>query len=610
MNTQGYIIIRQPILRSITEKEVQEVVLKNHPSDAISLFKQVEFPSIHKKIIPHQEIKNIQWQVEARNHQQIYQQQLKPLIEKYPDYKLVYFGAAPVALATYLGSLLGTWHKVIVFLLNHKGDKEWYQKDPSGTIEEEWPDFSIASKGVPQEENNSTEDIAITVATSYPIDSTSLKNAISGNVAKLISLQTASLELDLPAVDIVNKMSDHFRVVMNQVAKNLNQAETIHLATSIPCGLAFLLGTSISANVHPTIQLYQYDTNEVIPYIPVLKIGQPLQEILILEEEQQQLILQEKEAFEKQEWGRLQNWIQQLQEEREDKKSWLKTWPKGVKKASSHFEFYFWEDLPAVYRTPLLESNFSTQPLEEDLAFEEKEALWKVGDVLWFNIKKAVQEEPSKLQRAIRLLLFHEGMHYWKHNLKGPTSKGIGRFPKILERADYQSDVWAMWQEYFYTSTNHHQAIDKDHPSKFFVELIEIALSTMWAFDAVEGELVEMQIRRVNRYLIWYWQQLRLEDKQCKTLEEVAAVLAEMPVLEIKGLITKVEGERIFYVLDRLAPVTTSNNLELGIWWNNSIVRKSSIDAYSIPNLIEAFREGSSQDILQFLRAVYGTLSR
>jgi len=51
------------------------------------------------------------------------------------------------------------------------------------------------------------------------------------------------------------------------------------------------------------------------------------------------------------------------------------------------------------------------------------------------------------VDRAIRVVLIHEGLHYYQHNLSQVTVEGIGRFPKIVEDADYQADIYAILYE-------------------------------------------------------------------------------------------------------------------------------------------------------------------
>jgi hypothetical protein len=171
----------------------------------------------------------------------------------------------------------------------------------------------------------------------------------------------------------------------------------------------------------------------------------------------------------------------------------------------------------------------------------------------------------------------------------------------VLEAADYQADVWAMLHEYAYSEIYHSDEIDPANPSAFFVKMIESALATMWAFDDRGIEFTQIQIRRMNRYLIWYWQLLQIEDKRCDSLAKVLKILAQLPVIEIKGLIPKVEGYRIFHRLDRFV----ETNLEFGVLWQNKIKRIGNVGFFNIPDLIQAFRDRDSKIILDLLRGAY-----
>jgi hypothetical protein len=45
--------------------------------------------------------------------------------------------------------------------------------------------------------------------------------------------------------------------------------------------------------------------------------------------------------------------------------------------------------------------------------------------------------------------------------------------------------------------------------------------------------MAQIEIRRLNRYLIWYWQLLRLE--RCSNLHGILQVLADRPLIEVAG---------------------------------------------------------------------------
>ncbi len=389
--TQGYIIIRHALLRAITEQETEDVIEKAYP-DSKSKFKQVEIRSITKRILQHKELNQLQWKAEARYHQQIVEVELLPLIEQYPDYKIIYFGAAPVALATHLGSLLGTWTKVEVFLTNHKGEQEWYQQNPSSAMDV--TEVQTLVEGVPKDKYKTQEDIAITVATSYEIDYEVFQASITRNIVKEISLSTSPIVLDLPGVTAVYEVADQFSTTLNQVARNLPEIETIHLVTAVPVGLAFLLGTKVSANVQAPLQLYQFiNRTDGSKYMPVLKIGQPIEDVLVLTDEQKEAIVEQKQTFVSQEWEQLQNW---LDNEEPEGNYWLSDFKKDMEKATLAFDYYFWKKLPAIHTTPLPNTRFSVEKeLLVDFEFVEQER-WQVGNVLWYRMREALENDEER----------------------------------------------------------------------------------------------------------------------------------------------------------------------------------------------------------------------
>jgi hypothetical protein len=596
--TQGYIIIRHSILKRITLEEAEEAIMQTNAG--VSSFQHVEITSITKEIIANNHQKELQWEAEARHHQQVVEQKLKPLLKKYPKHKVVYFGAAPVALATYLGSLLGTWISIEVFLLNHKGEQEWYLHNPTGKLVEEVKN-QIHSAGIPKEINKTNQDITITVETSYGVD---LSQLSIDNIAKEIQLYLKPFAQDIATVELVHQLADEFTVTLNHIANNLPQIGIIHLVTTVPVGLAFLLGTKVSANVQPIIQLYQYDRQAERPYIPVLKIGQPLHEVLILTKKQQQTIAAEKKQFEQEHWTQLQNFIEQL----EDHKDWLGSWSSELNSAKKPFQFYFWQNLPAIAATLLLESHFSVHSSVVDFNFDEEARTWELGDLLWFRLKKELKDDEKELHRAVRLLLCYKSVYFWKNGCNEMVTQEVTAFAKLIESCDYQSVVWAMWHEYFYTCDIAPDDLNQDKPSQFFAQLIDIVLETMWALDETRGMLDLMPINRLNHYLNLYWQRFRLNEQSCKTIGQIAKVLAEKPILEIKGLSTKLVNKKWCYVLDNSSVSAANSRLELGILWKNKIRRRGSVDTFDIPRLAEAFRIGSRKGVFNLLNMFYSSV--
>lgn len=80
------------------------------------------------------------------------------------------------------------------------------------------------------------------------------------------------------------------------------------------------------------------------------------------------------------------------------------------------------------------------------------------------------------------------------------------------------------------------------------LQIIEAAVATMWAFDAGR-ELGELEVRRVNRYLIWYAQLARLEI--ASNVVDAMCIMAEKPVIELLGPEARVRDGRYVIAFDR-----------------------------------------------------------
>src|SRR5258708_30184853 len=90
--------------------------------------------------------------------------------------------------------------------------------------------------------------------------------------------------------------------------------------------------------------------------------------------------------------------------------------------------------------------------------------------------------ESSDRRQAGRLLLLHEGVHLASHRLTGATAPQVTRFPNIVERLDYQADVWAFTHDYAICMSGNNPS--EEEARTFFIKVVTVALNTFWAFDA------------------------------------------------------------------------------------------------------------------------------
>jgi len=132
---------------------------------------------------------------------------------------------------------------------------------------------------------------------------------------------------------------------------------------------------------------------------------------------------------------------------------------------------------------------------------------------------------------------------------------------------------------------------------QFFLDSIDVATETMWAFDDNGVNLEEIQIRRVNRYLMWYWQYVMIE-KFGTDLNEIIKVLEDKPVIEINGLKTKGLNNRFYFDLNN----KNSPHLEIAIFKNNEVYRHGSASNLPIESLVEGFKKMNGDLIKEVLR--------
>ena len=124
----------------------------------------------------------------------------------------------------------------------------------------------------------------------------------------------------------------------------------------------------------------------------------------------------------------------------------------------------------------------------------------------------------------------------------------------------------------------------------------------MWAFDDLDPNNEEMQIRRVNRYLFWYWNYLQIEDRACHGLEQIIAILANKPLLEIRGLDIRAQAQRTIFRLTGFK----IEELEIGyLELTGRIRRASNAGGLQINEIIKGFRERNGNKILTQLKSWY-----
>lgn len=260
----------------------------------------------------------------------------------------------------------------------------------------------------------------------------------------------------------------------------------------------------------------------------------------------------------------------------------------------------FWKAMPDLAQTIIKSSKLSLNTDKADDGFHiSEDDQWQINDRFIFNIMNRLERDKAKILRALRLFVFHEGLHIHQ-NLTNATANNIGRFPRVLEEADYVADVWAMLHEFAYSQSHYNH--EAKNEKVFFRQLIEVATKTMWAFDHLDPNTDEMQVRRVNRYLIWYWNHIQIDDRSCTSLRDIVNILANKPILEIRGLDIRAQAQRTIYRLTGFRV----EELEIGYFQQGGkILRASNAGGFQLNELVKGYRERDGEKILKQLKALH-----
>lgn len=584
--TSKLILLSQPVHRAIDETEMIAAVPE---AEALLPRRTVSVGSAGDL---EEAIRTGDWSRARTSVEVAYRDELKPLLDADGDASLRYFGAAPIPLAMLLGSLVGSWARVTAHVAHHDR-KDWLWTAPDSARPR------LVRPVLPKSFSRAAGDIIVRVVTSIPIDVQTTLEVVPTPVAEYdIGLEPAGLDA-VDRIEVLEEVADCFRAVLDDIAANFPNTSTVHVFASIPVGLAFRMGTGLSPTMHPPVQTYYYDQKSEPKQRPAVRIFANEGAVTRPLSDEEHRTADVVRAAWAEQADQLRGFTA-LQKERAANPWTASVLPRTETRSAL---VGGWVDLPHAHDTVLLASkvDLGLQEIESAFDFRWTDKQWVFDDHLLVTIaRRLVAADLSA--RAGRMLMFHEAVHLRKHSLTRQTSEQVGRFPKLLEELDYQADVWAMLHEYAFSLER--GLTTPDDAVRFFVGLLDVALETFWAFDDGPEPLRQIQVRRMNRYLLWYWQHLRIE--RCSTLEQVIEVLASKPTLELAGPRLEARGERVFYDLD----ARHVDRLELAVLHNNSLHRYASGPATNLNAMLDGFRSRNGELVKESLAGIFAQVVR
>jgi hypothetical protein len=227
------------------------------------------------------------------------------------------------------------------------------------------------------------------------------------------------------------------------------------------------------------------------------------------------------------------------------------------------------------------------------------ERTWRINDGFSVRLEERFTDELDRHALA-RIFLFHEYLHE-VHGITKESYREVGKFPNSLERADYMCDLYGVLHELDLESANDPTLVtDFERYRRRMSDLIDLVLRSYWIFER-PAPMVELEVRRIRRYLNWYWQRERI--RRCESWLQLAAILARQPIIELAGLATRAEGRRHYASLQRF---DRDSDLELAVVLDSEQVFriKSGVNT-PIEELVAAFRNQDHGQIHEFFKRAY-----
>jgi hypothetical protein len=505
----------------------------------------------------------------ALEQQRQFNADVKPLMDKNPNATIAYFGLAPIPLAVHLGYLFNNFKLLWVYQFHHE-EKMWYREiEPLVGYQ-----FKVKPLNLPEKVEKGKGDVFIRISTSYRIE--------PQHTYEIISNPTNEFDLSLqhPHPDSISneqqldELASSFLDILGAISNFLPDRDKIHLFISASTGLPFLLGTKINPTIFPYIQTYQFDKEQTPKYQAAILISKFIREepVFTLNERKTAAKTRKRWALE------LKDKIIPYMKLLQPKDYWIDYIdPSGQLKQLQISDN--WRNLPTLNQTYLISDsiNLDKKVVNDGFRYDYGHSEWWLDDSFLIMVEKRFKlKAGSDLHQAGRLFLFHEALHYAPagHNITEEIATGIGRFPNVIEEADYQADVWAILNDYGYACQYTANSVALENPKKYVLDAIDSAVETMWSFVDNGTEITEIQIRSMKRFLNWYWQYVRIERLPGKgTLSSVAEILFQKPIVELAGAEILSRNQRIYMKLDK----KVTGAIELSTFIKNKIHRFSPV---------------------------------
>lgn len=494
---------------------------------------------------------------------------------------IFYFGMAPIAIAIELGRRIGSTRRLRAFQQRHD-TKSWRWPRDEQTVTAELA-------GVPREPMLAKGDVVIRVGCSHAVSEEDTRSVVPYAIGELSVAVPAPHEDVLQSEQDVIAVAAKFGEALDVVTRFYPNADAVHVFASVPSALAVRMGAEINPTIHAKpIQTYQFAAGRRPRYVRALLIGERARQPL--DEEGRTVAAAGRAAF-----ARSIAALQALTELEVPRDAWL---PHLLGGAAAELPRQLSALGPLGKNRAVVGAiiGSETEVPGGEFRFDTEARRWCFDDQLLCALGRRLSV--ADVETAGRLFLLHEAIHVAEQALTTATAERVGRLPRILEEVDYIADVWALLHDYVLALRG--GTVEATSAPAFFRDRLRVMTAAMWAFDAADLPLRTIQVRRLNRYLIWYWLRLSLEGAD--DLAGCLRLLAQKPVLEISGPRTALSSGRVVFDLDPIY----FEDLELGVFAEGyRLVRIGDRAGARVRALVDALRLGDEPGFVAALRGVF-----
>jgi hypothetical protein len=527
--------------------------------------------------------------------------QIRERLSKLTNPEVHYFGLAEVPYAIALGAYLGDEIPIDVHEFD-RDSKSWA-----------WPASVQALKatidGLPAGEPISAEGSAVLrVELSFAISDQDVQDAVGSKHLCEVKIRLADglnpiiCKVRSPADlhEVRLKIRDALAAIRTRFP-NLN---SIYVFAAAPVSVCFALGQELKPRNSPPIQTYRYRKVEGRPaYTAALELSSALQASteITLTDEERALAARLRDTWRTVLMG-MDNYVGAKGDQ--FRATVQARWYEMLEPLGPLREIRPFPPLRPVTEVVRPTARVDDDPVPNEYSLTTDDNTWHLSDRLLLNFYDSAERDLPTFEHLIRLFLFHESLHE-HHSLSKLRAQNVGRFPNCLELIDYTADAYALLHQLDSQRFRDRGIVDTEAKQVAFLrDQLRLVLRSYWAFEPPPPH-TEWQVRRVRRYLNWYWRLAQLEQiaAQGGGVRMAIRLLATPPHAEITGIHQFTRPPRQFCNVDKLDDSAT---LEFAVVMENfKLLRITETSTANLRQLLAAFRDHSGRDILRFFQLVF-----